>query len=169
MADYKIIKGQAWIVNDSLVQDQIMLIPGKAAISNTVALVDNIWDDLTSASGTYIQGKPGYFYWEYEMTDTEDDEVTRTVHFECPRPKYGLFEEPYDPELVEGDYAKYWVAKMKETAENYEKAYAIQRKEIILKGTEYFDPITEDIITVDDEVVETNTGFGDITNLLNLF
>lgn len=171
MAEYKIVKGQAWINNDSLVQEQIMIIPGKSAITNVVAIVENIWDDLTSASGLYKCGsKPGYFYWEYEMTDTEDDDVTRTINYECPRPKPGLFSEPYDPESVEGDYAKYWVERLKTAKENYEKEYAIQRKEILLKGTTYLGYMGDDIVptTIDDMVV-VNSEFGDITNLLNLF
>ena len=169
MADFKVIKGQAWIDNNSLVQEQIMVIPGRSAITNVVALIEDIWEDLTSASGTYKSGsKPGYFYWEYEMTDTENDEVTKTIYYECPRPKVDLFTEPYDPETVEGDYAKYWVERMRVASENYEKAYAIQRKEILLKGTSYFDMETEDVKTIDD-IVETNTNLGDITSLLNLF
>jgi len=170
MTEYKTIKGQAWIEGEDLVQEQVMLIPGKAAITNVVAIISNIWDDLTSASGTYHTGvkKAGYFYWEVTMTDSENDEVEITVPFECPRPKEGLFTAPYDPEAVEGDYAKYWVQRMKEASENYEKAYAIQRKEILLKGTEYFDTNIEGIKKVDD-IVETNSNFGDITSLLGLF
>jgi len=171
MADFKTIYGQAWINEDSLVQEQIMIIPGKSAVTNVVSLVSNIWDDLTSASGTYHKGtKPGYFYWEYDMTDTENDEVTRKVQYECPRPKFDLFEEPYDPESVEGDYAKYWVERMKTASENYEKNYAIQRKEVLLKGTTYLGYVGEDILptTIEDQV-ETNSNFGDIMNLLNLF
>lgn len=170
MTEYKTIKGQAWIEGEALVQEQVMLIPGKSAITNVVALIPNIWEDLTSNSGTYFTGvkKAGYFYWEVTMTDSENDEVEITTQFECPRPKDGLFTEPYDPDSVSGDYAKYWVAKMKEASENYEKAYAIQRKEILLKGTEYYDTSIEAIKSVDD-IVETNSNLGDITSLLGLF
>ena len=168
MADSKIIKGQAWIDGISLVQEQIKITAGVSAVTETVVLVEDIWEDLTSASGLYQQGKPGYFYWEYQMTSIDDDSTEVTIKYECPRPVYGLFKEPYDPESVEGDYAKYWVSKIKEASENYEKAYAIQRKEILLKGTEYFDPVHEDIKTVDDMTV-MNTDLGDITNLLGMF
>lgn len=169
MADEKIIKCQAYICGNSLVQEQIKLYP-YGSTDMTVVLIENIWDDLTSASGTYQVGvkKAGYFYWEYQMTDSEDDNIEVTVHHECPRPKDGLFMPPYDPDAVEGDYAKYWVEKMREASENYEKAAAIQRKEVLLKGTEYFDPVLEGIRTIDD-MVETNSNFGDIMSLLNLF
>lgn len=168
MADFKTIKGQAWIDGKSLVQEQIMIIPGRSAVTNTIVLVQDIWEDLTSASGTYKSNeKKNYFYWEYKVTDSENDEVELDIKFECPRPKAGIFKEPYDPDSVEGDYAKYWVSKMKEASENYEKSYAIQRKEILLKGTEYMDT-DGNYVTIDDSV-ESNTNLGDIMNLLNLF
>jgi hypothetical protein len=167
MADYKVIKGQAWIDGKSLVQEQIMIIPGKSAITNTIVLVEDIWEDLKSASGTYKTKDNKYFYWEYKMTDSENDDVEIDVKYECPKPKIGVFPEPYDPETVEGEYAKYWVGRMKEASENYEKAYAIQRKEILLKGTEYMDQ-EGNIATIEDSV-ESNTNLGDIMNLLNLF
>ena len=50
MAD-KIIKGQAWISGNSLVQDQILLTDNGKSSENTVTLIDDIWDDLTKASG----------------------------------------------------------------------------------------------------------------------
>ena len=167
MADYKIIKGQAWIDKDALVQEQIMIIPGRPATTNVVALIPDIWEDLTSSGGTYKSNGGKYFYWEYEMTDSENDDAVVTVRYECPRPKPNLFPEPYDPESVDGDYAKYWVERMKTASENYEKAYAIQRKEIILKGTEYLD--SEGSIVKIEDKVESNTNLGDIMSLLGLF
>lgn len=167
MADYKVIKGQAWIDGNALVQEQVMIIPGKTSTTNTVCLIEDIWEDLTSASGTYRAGKPGYFFWEVTMTDSENDENEITINFECPKPKEGLFTEPYNPDAVDGEYAKYWVEKMRIASENYEKEYAIQRKEVLLKGTTYLD-YNMDPVTIEDKV-EKNTGFGDIMNLLNLF
>ena len=56
---------------------------------------------------------------------------------------------------------------MKTASENYEKAYAIQRKEVILKGTEYLNS-EGSIVKVEDKV-ESNSNLGDIMNLLGLF
>jgi hypothetical protein len=60
--DTKIIKGQAWISGNSLVQDQIMIIPGVDSVSNVVCLIEDIWEDLSSSSGQYKTNGKGYFY-----------------------------------------------------------------------------------------------------------
>lgn len=167
MAD-KIIKGQAWISGDSLVQDQILLTSDGKSSENTVTLIANIWDDLTKASGNeYKTNGKGYFFWEVEMTSMEDDDTIVTINIECPKPKPGLFQEPYDPESVDSSYAKYWVAKMKTAQENYENEYAIQRKEVVFKGTTYQDQEGQDVTLPD--YTFNNTDIGDITNLLSLF
>jgi hypothetical protein len=170
MSSTKTIKGQAWIEGNKLVQEQILLTSTHANTLNTVVLIDDIWADLTSASGTYkvSPNNSRYFYWEYQMTDTEDDEHEVTVKFECPKPKEGLFTEPYDPNSVEGDYAIYWVTKMKEAVENYEYKAAVQKKEIIFPGTSYMSPDTNTIEQV-QEIKVKNSDISDISNLLSLF
>lgn len=165
--DTKIIKGQAWIEGDNLVQEQITFTASGHDSCETVVLVENIWDDLVKENHIYKVGKPGYYYWEYKMTDVEDDTVEKTIMFECPKPKFNLFSEPYNPENVDGEYAKYWVQKLKVTQENMDKCSSIQRKEILFAGTSYTDQ-EGNIIDVDD-IVENNTDLGDITNLLSLF
>lgn len=167
MADEtKTILGQAWISGDSLVQDQI-LVTTNGMSENTVVILQDIWSDLTSNNGTYKTNDKGYFYWEVNMTSMEDDDITVKVNIECPKPKPGLFQEPYDPESVDGKYAKYWVGKMKIAQENYNNEYAIQRKEVTLKGLNYLDQGGENITMPD--VTFTNSDIGDITNLLSLF
>lgn len=167
MSKSKIIKGQAYIIGDALVQEQILLTTGSASTSNVVELIKNIWDDLKT-EGTYKSNKKkNYFYWEYKMTDTENEDSEVTIKFECPQPKEGLFEEPYDPETVEGDYAKYWVKKLKESTENYEYKAAIQKKEIVFPGTRYVNQEGE-VVEVEGTKI-SNTDIGDITNLLGLF
>ena len=100
MNDVKYIKGQAWIAKDestgkeSLVQDQIMVVPGVDSVSCVIALVDDIWADLLSASGTYKTNDKGYFYWEYTQTLVDNPDLEITVNFECPKPKDGLFINP---------------------------------------------------------------------------
>lgn len=166
MAD-KIIKGQAWIYENSLVQDQT-LITTNGTSENTVVLIENIWDDLTKASGNqYKTNNKGYFYWEVDMTSMEDDDVEVKVNVECPKPKPGLFQEPYDPDSVDSSYAKYWVGKMKTAQENYDNEYAIQRKEVVFTGSTYLDQTGEAVVL--DDYTFINSDLGDISNLLSLF
>lgn len=161
--DSKTIKGQAWIQKDSLVQEQLIVVPGSAVVRNVVTLIDNIWDDL-KGEGTYKFNGKKYFYWIYKMTDTEDDDVEIDVYFECPEPKPGLFSKPYDPEKVTGDYAKYWVNILKNAEDNYEYKAAIQKKEIVFPGTAYVNQNGE-LVKVEETKV-SNTDIGDISNLL---
>ena len=165
--DSKIIKGQAWIQGDSLVQEQILIVPNSAATRNVVVLIDNIWEDLTSDEGTYKYNGKNYFYWEYKMTDTEDDDSEITIKFECPRPKSGLFTEPYDPEKVNGKYSKYWVSKLEQATNNFEYKAAIQKKEIVFPGTSYVNQEGE-LVKVEETRI-CNNDLGDISNLLGFF
>lgn len=164
----KTIKGQAWIAGDSLVQDQILVLPNGITSNNTVALIDNIWDDLTSKNGTYKWNGKSYFYWTYKMTDSENDDSEIEVMIECPRPKEELFGEgPYDNLEVEGDYMKYWLNQYKTSWENQVKSMTIQPEEIVLHESEYIDSMGN--VTKIPEKKIKNTDLGDITNLLGLF
>ena len=167
MSETKMIKGQAWISGKSLVQDQVMVVPGVDSFSNTICLIEDIWEDLTSASGQYKTNGHGYFYWEYKQTSMENPDVEVTIFFECPKPKEGLFKPPYDPDEVEGDYAKYWVARYKTADENYNYNYAIQKKEIVFPETEYYSWKTGEFETIEETKVENND-LGPIDNLLNV-
>jgi hypothetical protein len=171
MSDVKYIKGQVWIAKngdkESLVQDQIMVVPGVDSVSNVIAIVDDIWADLLSESGTYKTNNRGYFYWEYRQTLVDNPDLEITVQFECPKPKPGLFKEPYDPSTVQGDYAKYWVNKLKIAADNFEYGSSIQKKEIVFPKSEYLNWKTGKIEEV-DEVRIKNDDLGDIENLLGL-
>lgn len=161
----KVIKGQAWISGDSLIQEQITFTPGKQPTSETVKLIENIWDDLTSDKGTYkSNAKKTYFYWEVEQSDIDDGTVK--VMIECPKPKDGLFTPPFN-EKVKGDWATYWIGKFKTTYDNFQACSTIQPKEVVFPGTEYVNPQGE-IIKV-KERREARTDLGDITNLLGMF
>lgn len=165
--DSKTIKGEVWIQGSSLVQEQILLVPGSASSTNVISLIDDIWADLETGGGTYKTNGKGYFWWEVKMTDTETEDSEVTVKFECPKPKEGLFSEPYDPDKADGEYAKYWVGRLKTATENYEYKAAIQKKEVVFPGTSYVNQNGELV-----EVKETKVGnsdIGDITNLLNMF
>lgn len=164
MSDEKIIKGNVWIQGNSLVQEQLLILPKKDIITNVVTLIEDIWKDLTT-EGTYkYNQKKTYFYWEYQETSHEDDMVEITSKFECPRPKEGLFKEPYDPESVTGEYAKHWVGILKNAQENYENKIAIQKKEVTFKGSSYVG-LDGNVVKVNDIQVKNND-IGDITNLL---
>jgi hypothetical protein len=167
MAISKLIKGQAWITPEGKLLQEQTLITSAGTSSNVVSLIDNIWDDLTK-EGTYkYNEKKTYFYWEYKMTSIEDDNTEVTVMIECPKPKEGLFEEPYDPSKVKGEYAKYWVGKLKTTAENYAARCTIQPREVVFPGTEYVNSLGE-IVKVEKTSVSRDD-LGDITNLLASF
>lgn len=162
----KIIKGQAWIQGDKLLQNQ-ELITETGTSSNVVALIDNIWDDLLDEKGKYkYNAKKTFFYWEYQQTDL-DGESEVTVMIGCPKPKEGLFREPYDPSSTNSEWAKYWLTKYKETAENFERTGTIQPKKIIFPETEYVNTNGE-VVKVEKREVERED-LGDVTNLLLSF
>lgn len=187
-ANSKTILGQAWVFKDSLLQDQIE-VTTNGMFEKTVTLIENIWDDLTDESPSdnyhYKTNGKGYFYWEVKMTSLEDDDIEVSVFIECPRPKPGLFPEPYDPSDYDENskpYSNYWVTKLQIAQKNYENEYAIQRKEVTFKGFgegEYQDQTGSTEFTEDGETKDyseiygdytfTNSDIGDITNLLSLF
>lgn len=96
-----VIKGEAWILGDKLVQDQTVFSDSDASINGettVVTLIENIWDDLFSGSGEYKWNNKTYFYWEYEMTDTTSDSGDLiTVKFECPSLTYEKAKERLIP------------------------------------------------------------------------
>ena len=173
----KIIYGQAYIVKRpennkgrvlfSLVQEQTLIIPGQGTANNTVELIGDVISDLKS-EGTYKYNNKRYFYWEYKITDSEDDDVQLTVKYECPQPSYfgDDFFGPEDTEdTVKGEYAKYWIKKFNVARDNFEYKAAIQKKEIVFPGTSYVNQKGE-LVEV-KEIRNTNTELGDITNLLD--
>lgn len=165
MSDSKTIKGQPYLLGKTLYQEQILLSPGIASTSQTIALINDIWEDLITGPGTFKTNGRGYFYWEVQMTDMENDEAEVTIKFECPRPipiEYSKLEES------DTEYGKYWAEKLKTAVDNYEYEAAIQQKEIVFPGTQYVDSNTGELINVEETRV-ANTDVGDITNLLSLF
>lgn len=180
MSESKVTYGQAYIIRRgpdsngkiiySLVQDVFLVVPGQAVAKNTVELIGNIVEDLRSADGNYKWNGKKYFYWEYKMTDTQDDDVQLTIKYECPAPSYfgdNFFKETDTEDSVQGDYAKYWFKMYQTAKENFEYKEAIQKKEIIFPSTQYVDS-NGNLVNV-DEIKISNTDIGDITNLLGLF
>ena len=173
MGETKLIKGQAWIQGNSLVQEQLLIIPGSTAIAeNVVILIEDIWDNLTKEAGNseygYKTNGKKYFYWEIKQTSIDDDSIEVTVKIECPAPKEGLFEEPYDTSKVEGAYAKYWIEKFRIADENNKSSFAIQRKSVTFPGSTFVNYQTGEIYKTEDIKVENND-LGDISNLLGMF
>lgn len=165
----KTVYGQAYIQNNSLVQETITFTEGQSDCTNGInVIIADIWTDLMSASGEYKYNESKtYFYWEYNMTSLDDDDVTVKVNYNCPQPKDGLLNPEMADDSVHGEWAKYWLAKIKEANENAENALAIQRKEVTFPGTSYIKQNGE-VETINDYVFRNND-IGDITNLLSLF
>ena len=179
MAESKTTYSDAYIVRKgpdksgkiiySLVQDVFLIVPGQAVTKNTCEIVGDIVKDLRS-EGTYKWNGKKYFYWEYKMTDIENDDVVHTVKYEVPKPDYfgDNFFKPEDTlENLQGDYAKYWFKKYQTAKENFEYKEAIQRRELVLPPTQYVNASGE-LVKV-DEIRVHNNDLGDITNLLGLF
>lgn len=192
--DEKVIRGQAWIFdNKQLVQDCIKMDTLTGETYNyTDILVKDIWENLfasgctSSATSNNYQYKykeskdkegnvrPVFFYWEYEMSDSESDaETNATVMIECPRPCSKYTNDAPDFKELEkhaetSQYAKFWLDKLKAFSDNYEKSAAIQKKEIVFSKTQYRDFSTGEITEV-NEVRKDNSDLGDITNLLSYF
>lgn len=166
MSDVKTIKGLPYIQGGTLYQEQILVSPQVMSTSQTIALISDIWADLIDGPSQCKTNGKGYFYWEVEVTDSENDDVELTIKFECPKP-YGeeLFERLKSSET---EYGKYWANKLKTATENYEYKAAIQKKEIVFPGTQYVDPNTGDLVNVEETRV-SNTDIGDITNLISMF
>ena len=173
----KIIYGQAYIVKRpennkgrvlySLVQEQTLIAPGQGAANNTVELIGDVVGDLKS-EGTYKYNGKNYFYWEYKMTDSENDDVNTTIKYECPQPSYfgdDFFTEEDTIDTVKGEYSKYWINKINTAKDNFEYKAAIQKKEIVFPGTSYVNQKGE-LVEV-KEIRNANTELGDITNLLD--
>lgn len=166
--DTKIIYGQAFINENSLVQDQI-LITENTQSENTVILIENIWEDLMSASGKFKKEKNGYFYWEVEMTDTEDSDKTVKVKVSCPKPEPSRFDYKFEESENDSEWTAYWKEKMRKTESSiYNSTNAIQPKEVTLKGTKYVDQNGKTIEVKETKISRDN--LGDIQNLLlNLY
>lgn len=162
------VYGQAFISEDALVQDQILLTETSQS-ENTVVLISNIWDDLKSTTGKWKTGKNGYFYWEVEMTDMEDTEKKVKVKISCPKPDPDLFDYNFEVKDSDSDWVKFWKGKMKSVESSpYNSVNALQPKEITLPGTKYINQNGEVVVTEETKVTRDN--LGDIQNLLlNLY
>ena len=165
MSDSKTIKGQPYILKDTLYQEQILMSPGVVSTSQTIALINNIWEDLITGPSTAKTNGRGYFFWEVQMTDPENDDVELTIKFECPKPTPIVFDRLKNSDT---DYGKYWAERLKTAIDNYEYEAAIQQKEIVFPGTQYVDSNTGELVEVEETRI-ANTDIGDITNLISLF
>ena len=167
----KTILGQAWIFEDKLIQEQILLLSNGSTSTNQVAIISDIWDNLVNGGDAKYpvktNDKKNYFYWEYDMNDTLDDTIVNKIKIECPMPKEGLFTAPYDPTTGKTDWAKYWLTKYQDTEKNAE-VMKIQKTEYTLPGTKRLDFSTGQQTTTEEIKIENND-IGDITNLLSMF
>lgn len=173
----KTIKGQAAIISDALVQDQILLytLDGKTIKSTQgmVTLIPNIWDDLKSKTGEVKTNGRGYWYWEVSITDTSGERSDITVFFECPAPEVEMFltedGKNYDftEKEADSDWTKYWKKRMKLATDSlFNSENAVINKEAVLKGANYVDQTGSTVVLPDMEVTKSD-GLSDISNLLN--
>lgn len=164
------IKGTAWISGKQVVQSQTLILDNGETSENVVAIIDDIWEDLMATDHQYKWNNKKYFYWEYDVTDPDDVTGASLIkmQLECPLPKSDLFTEPYT-DTYEGEWPNYWVTKFKTAYDNYQFKSTVQKKEIVIKDSQYIDFSQGGaVVNVTEERV-TNTDIGDITNLLNLF
>ena len=139
-----------------------------------------------SASGNdpavkgYFQSpsNPKFFYWKIRQTPVDGTGSDFYLTYPCPEPGLDvsvyppvpIFNPPYDPSDYDENaepWAYYWVGKLKEAADNYEKYAAIQRKEVLFPGTSYVGQSGDTVIVPDTTFI--NNDLGDISNLLRLF
>ena len=167
-----IIYGQAWFINSDdkkkLVQDLILILNGNEG-HNTVVLVEDVMKDLKDPNGKCKSNqKKNYFYYEYTRTNLDGENMT--VQIEAPHPEFNDFGSypPYDLSQAKSDWAKYWMAKLQTTYNNFNEISSIQPKEIIFHGSEYVDPATGEVVKVEETRV-VNNDLGDITSLLSMY
>jgi hypothetical protein len=167
-AQTKTIYGQAYIINNSLVQDQILLVTDGKVVSrseNTVIIIDDIWEDLKSKSGLAKKGRPGYWYWEVNMTDIEDPDTIVKIHINCPKPGPEIFDNDFTISSNDSEWSSYWKGKMQEVLDSpYNSTSALSPKEVILPGTKYVDQ-NGDLVTLED-IKTTRSGLSDVQNLM---
>ena len=176
--DNNVIKGQAWISNDKLLQDQIIEING-VLTENTVVLIPDIWDNLfNNGDSNYSvkSNKKGYFYWEVEVTPIDNDNIgqlNEKMFIECPKPREDQFDRLNEVQVEEGEdvsenWAKYWKKRFDITMENAENKMTIQRKEVVFGGSNYIDP-EGNLKTIEEQHVQVDHELGSIANLLMMF
>lgn len=183
----KIIKGQPYILGDSLVQDLTKITSkGKAIDIPADVIIEDIWENLKNNTGSgptaYKTNPPkkDYFYWEVKQTSIESDDIEVTINFECPKPKEGLYDDllandtdPSDNSVTsKGDYTAYWYNKIYTARKNYQNEMTIQKKEVTFEPVTMTDYSTENFGEVREVVpgyTIKNDDLGDISNLLSLF
>ena len=169
----KIIKNTPYIDGEKLIQEQITFAEDKkkkvVEFTETVVLIENIWDDLKSTSGQWKWNGKKYFYWETEVTSLEDETVK--VNIEAPVPTREVFadeEGNVDLEVADGDsdWAKYWKTLMTTAEENHESEskiiedhYKTTQTTLIdysKEGGEAYSAYGEDIPKNDDKDLISN-------------
>lgn len=160
----KDIKGQAWLSGDTLLQTITTFEEDGSVTEHNDVLVEDIWADLLSDSGTYkVNETKRFFYWEYMMTDSENDDLEVKILFSCPTPKPDL-----DLEKGSGEWVEYWKKRIETYKSNFEKRSTIQPQTVDLGSYNYMNPATGQIENRPAESYERD-GLSDIQNLLFLF
>ena len=127
MSESNVIKGQAWIKGDKLLQDQIVFL-NNIPTENIVVLISNIWDNLLKGPK---EGEPtaktngkGYFYWELEINSIDNESELVKFLVECPKPREEDFIESSEEASNlatykdSSEWANYWYERYKTAMEN---------------------------------------------------
>lgn len=187
-AEQIVIKGQAWIQDDKVYQENTIM-TSTDSWNKTEVIVEDIWEDLLSAAGTYKKADGrAYYYWEYKQAvvggylnfNGQPEEVT--VRLECPKPKPGLFDQYFkdgskfkspkdwgDDETIDNtltsDWARYWAKQLRDADLAYFKTGTIQKKSVtfVTKETISYDLDGNAGEVISETTVEevNNTEFGD--------
>ena len=155
---------------ESLVQVQTLVtqINGKIIMTdNIVTIIEDIWEgDLLSDSGTYKTNGKGYFYWEVDKTDIENDDITIKEKVSCPNPL-----EKYYDRIVKGEfsgsYADYWKTKIETARTNYENEAAILKKEVILTAGPEYNLVDDTHVTPENKTIVRDNPLNELGNLLS--
>lgn len=166
----KQIYGQAFIAEDSLYQDIVLLTiddnNNRNQSENTVKIIDDIWKDLMSNSSKAKTDKKGYWYWEVDMSTLDETDSLVKVKVSCPKPGPELFDYDFEEKSGDSDWTKYWKGKMSQVKDSvYNSTNGLQQKEIILPGTKYINQNGETVEVEETKI--TRNDLGDIQNLLN--
>ena len=155
--------GQAYIFEDKLIQDQILVLENGNISEAQVAIINNIWDNLLSGNDAEfpVKGNGKFFYWEVKMTNPTDDSVEEIIKIECPRPSSDILDRLSTGTSI---WAQYWAAEYQKVLESNP---TIQKTEFVLLGEKSFDFSTE-TWKEPTEIISKNNDLGDITNLLDI-
>ncbi len=171
----KVIKGQAFVSGNALVQDQMLMVVlpngSTTTSSNFVTLIKDVWADLKSTTSEIKQVKGDCWCWEVKVTDTEDNSKEVTMKVQAPTPDKMVFwdEEKknfdLEPNSDDSNWSKYWKEKIKNYLNSPSYGInAISPVEVTFPKTSYINQHGE--LVEKEEITFRRDDLGDMDNLL---